>query len=820
MLRGTSCRAASPTEWHTTNGEVMFTTDTATRAAFLTDEAGNVSTWNECCARLFGLQAGQVLGHPLADLLDGHKEQWAGRWPELVAEAKGEGLDVALRGAGGKTFSAILILDRQHDAADRWRGCVASLTAGLPNDAPDALRVGQMPLASIVELFPSTFYAINREHHFVLWNHNLEKVQEMTPDELAASRPLDMFDLVDRPRIAAKMREVFDEGAEVKVEATVHGRSGRETPMLLCGTRISCHGADYLLGLGVDLTEQRAQEQQLRLRERALHASSNGIVITRADGKDNPIEYVNPAFERITGYSADEVLGRDSRFMAAPGMDALERDRVRAALAAREPVNVVFRNLRKNGELFWNDLSITPVLDERGIATHFIGVLVDVTATKQRTAHLEHEVNHDALTGLANRNLLWDRLEHAVHLAQRNKSLVATVLIDLDNFKSINDTFGHEAGDVVLKVVAKRLQASVRESDTVARLSGDEFVLVLVNQPSQRFTLRMIERVRDGLTMPVSFSHKQIPVGASLGVALYPGDGATVAELVRAADVAMYHAKAAGRNEVQFFSAEMKLTTEAKHKLRSSMFEAVKRDEMFLLFQPRIDARSGSVRGFEALLRWRHPEQGVMLPGAFLSEAEENGCIVPIGRKVIDQACAFVQRLRGHGFDDLSVSVNVSQREFCQHDFVTNLAGRLKHFDLPPESLEIELREESLIRNPGMGRELAGQLRSLGMALSVDEFGQGISDLGYLQELSAVHVKLAKSAVHAIAAGERGCAITKSLIDIGHNLKMSVVADAVETRAQLDFLRSHGCDEIQGMWFSEPLGADDAEQILRERHFA
>jgi EAL domain-containing protein (putative c-di-GMP-specific phosphodiesterase class I) len=301
---------------------------------------------------------------------------------------------------------------------------------------------------------------------------------------------------------------------------------------------------------------------------------------------------------------------------------------------------------------------------------------------------------------------------------------------------------------------------------------------------------------------------------------LYPGDGATVAELVRAADVAMYHAKAAGRNEVQFFSAEMKSTTEAKHKLRSSMFDAVKRDEMFLLFQPRIDARSGQVRGFEALLRWRHPEQGVMLPGAFLSEAEENGCIVPIGRKVIDQACAFVQRLRGHGFDDLSVSVNVSQREFCQHDFVTNLAGRLEHFDLPPESLEIELREESLIRNPGMGRELAGQLRSLGMALSVDEFGQGISDLGYLQELSAVHVKLAKSAVHAIAAGERGCAITKSLIDIGHNLKMSVVADAVETRAQLDFLRSHGCDEIQGMWFSEPLGADDAEQMLRERHFA
>jgi EAL domain-containing protein (putative c-di-GMP-specific phosphodiesterase class I) len=250
------------------------------------------------------------------------------------------------------------------------------------------------------------------------------------------------------------------------------------------------------------------------------------------------------------------------------------------------------------------------------------------------------------------------------------------------------------------------------------------------------------------------------------------------------------------------------------------MREAVERDEMFLMFQPRIDAHSGRVRGFEALLRWRHPEHGVLLPAAFLAEAEENGSIVQIGDKVLEQACAFLQRLREHGYDDLPVSVNVSQREFCQNDYVRGLAQRLERFGLPPELLELELREESLIRNPGLGRELAGQLRALGMSLSVDEFGQGISDLGYLQELTAGHIKLAKSAVHAIANGERGCAIAKTLIDIGHNLKMSVVADAVETRAQLDFLRSNGCDEIQGMWFSEPLEAEDAEQMLREAHIA
>ena len=254
--------------------------------------------------------------------------------------------------------------------------------------------------------------------------------------------------------------------------------------------------------------------------------------------------------------------------MAAPGLDDEERSRLRKAIRARQQVNVVFRNLRKNGEVFWNDLTITPVADGTGKVTHFIGVINDVTALKQRTALLEHEVNHDPLTGLANRTLLWDRLEQAIHMAQRNKTLVATALIDLNGFKQINDSYGHEAGDEVLKVVAKRLQASVRDSDTVARLSGDEFVLVLVNQPSLRYTLRMIERLRAALSRPVVFDSTEIAAGASIGVSVYPHDGADAVELVRAADVAMYHAKASHKNEAYFFSSDMKSTTEAKQKLR------------------------------------------------------------------------------------------------------------------------------------------------------------------------------------------------------------------------------------------------------------
>jgi diguanylate cyclase (GGDEF)-like protein/PAS domain S-box-containing protein len=794
----------------------MFSTGPAERTAFLIDEAGAVVTWNANCEKLFGLAASQAVGQHINVLLaPGTQAAWDKRWRELATSGLPGDLSIDIPAAGGQ---ASLTLAPQYDDNGTFRGCVVAPSS--PANESEAARVGRTPMSAIVEMFPGTFYALNHDRRFVLWNRNMERVSEMTPDELAAANALEFFDIIDRPRVAEAIRTVFEEGKEVQIEAVHQTRSGREIPMLLCGTKVSCIGGDYLFGMGLDIAERRKQEQELRLRERALHASSNGIVITGCRKGDHPIEYVNPAFESITGYTAAEVTGRDPRFMAEPGMDENERGQLRKAIAERRPANVVFRNRRKNGEVFWNELNITPVADEHGEVTHFIGIVNDVTASKQRTAHLEHEVNHDALTGLANRNLLWDRLEQAVHLAQRHKSLVATVLIDLNNFKSINDTFGHEAGDVVLKVVAKRLQASVRDSDTVARLSGDEFVLVLVNQPSLRYTLRMIERVRESLVMPVSFNRKEIPVGASIGVAVYPHDGNTVAELVRAADVAMYHAKATGKNEVYFFSAEMKSATEAKQRLEAGMRRALERNEMFLVYQPRMCIQSGRVKGFEALLRWRHPDQGVMLPGAFLAEAEENGCIVQIGHRVLDQACAFLGRLKQLGYGDVPLSVNVSQREYSQHDFASGIGERLQRNGVSTKCLEVEVREDALIRNPGLGRDLAAQLHTLGISMTVDEFGRGISDLAFLQQLNIGQVKLARSAVEKIAEGRPASVLAKTLIDIGHNLDMSVIGEAVETRTQLEFLKLNGCDQVQGVWFSEPLPEEKAWELLKTRQFA
>lgn len=792
----------------------MFDTDPPARAVFLTDDAGSIITWNQGCETLFGMPAESVLGRPVTSLfVASARDAWTAGWAALAQRPEGAQLNADLRCRDSRIFAATLALAPQFDTHGRPLGCAVAVTAEFERGAPESEHVARTPLSAVVDLFPGTFYALNREGRFVLWNHNLERLTGMAPEELAAARASDLLDLSQRPLLNNAVRRVLDEGAEMKLEVDYVAKNGKEIPALLCGTRVRCNGGEYVFGIGIDIGERRQREERLRLRERALHAASNGIVIARSDGPDNPIEYVNPAFERISGYTAEEAVGRDPRFMAAPGMDAGERTELREAIAARRPVNVVLRNLRKNGELFWNDLNITPVHDEHGTVTHFIGVINDVTAAMQRTAHLEHEVNHDPLTGLANRNLLWDRLEQALHVAQRQKALVATVLIDLNNFKTINDTLGHEAGDVVLKVIARRLQASVRDSDTVARMSGDEFVLVLANQPSLRFTLRMVERLRQSFAIPVSFNGREIPVGASVGVALYPHDGTTATELVRAADVAMYHGKGNGHNDVHFFSADMRSSNDAKRKIEEGLHHALDRNELFLLYQPRVSLRTGQVMGFEALLRWNHPDHGVLPPSRFLAEAEEIGVIVPIGRRVLDQACAFAAQLRQAGVRKIPVTVNVSYREYCQGDFVECLSTMLARHGLPPDSLQLDLPIDGLLRNPGLGRELSRQLRALGVILSVDGFGAGLCDLGYLQQLEASQVKLSRTTVHGITDGTG--ALVKSLIDIGHNLNMEVVGEAVETRPQVEFLKSHGCDEFQGLWFSEPLGAEAAQQMLK-----
>ena len=791
----------------------MLASEPTTRAAFLISDAGAIVTWNQGCEDLFGIGTACIANRPAACLLsEASAATFTRHWSSLSKCSDALEINLDIVAPDGTIRQAEVTLAPQHDTGGRLTSCVAMFS--LQPDSTESDMIRRMPMGSIVNVLPGSFYVLRGDGTFAFWNQAVQAVTGFSDEEMRTAHAVDMFDLTEKGKIAEKIRQVFERGEQVFVEGHLLDKAGKGTPYLFTGARIESKNKQYLCGMGLDISIRHQQEEQLRLRERALHAASNGIVITRCSGRDNPIEYVNPAFERITGYRLEEAIGRDPRFMAAPGMDSEARVMLRRAIDERREVNATFRNQRKDGVLFWNDLTITPVADETGRITHFIGVINDITALKQRTALLEHEVNHDALTGLANRTLLWDRLDQAIHMAQRNKSLVATVLMDLNGFKKINDTLGHEAGDEVLTVVANRLLSSVRDSDTVARLSGDEFVLVLVNQPSLRFTLRMVERLRHCMTRPVVFGPNRIAVGAAIGVSVYPHDGATAFELVRAADVAMYHAKAARKNDVHFFSTDMKTTSEAKQRFENSMRGAVEKNELFLLFQPKISLRTGRISGFEAFLRWNHPEQGLLLPSSFLPEAEENGLIVPFGKVVLQHCCAFLQRLAGAGFGQLPVSINVSQREYLRSHYVDHLADMLARFGIAPSSLDVEVREEGLVNNHLRGAEVLEQLSELGVLRSVDAFGNGLSDLNHLQKLPLSHAKLAKVAVHQISAETRCGAIAKCLIDIAHNMNLTVIAECVETRGQMDFLKSNNCDEMQGMYYKEPLSADAAEQLL------
>jgi diguanylate cyclase (GGDEF)-like protein/PAS domain S-box-containing protein len=786
----------------------------AFQAAFQASATGRVRTWNADCQKILGYSDTEVLRRSIVRLLEpSARKQCEHRLTEC-RQNPGM-LQAAVAHANGHMLQLWLTFVPQFRRGGAFDGYSVIVSPAEPPDPAPALPAPfQNQFQRLLDCLGGIFYVSDQSGRILMWNDKLEKASKMASDEVLAAHGMDLFSAQDKPTVRQKIQEVFEQGHAV-IEADLVAKDGTSTPYIFSGARIELGGELYLCGMGLDMSKQKKQEELLRLCNQALLASFNGIVITRHEDKDNPAVYINPAFERITGYRESDVIGRDLRFLAAPGLDESERAKIRAALDQFRETHVVFRNLRKDGELFWNELTIAPVQNNKGEVSHFIGVINDVTASKQRTFHLEHEANHDALTGLANRNLFRDRLDQALYSATRNKALVAVVFIDLDGFKMINDTEGHEAGDEVLRVISKRLKASVRENDTVARLGGDEFVLVLVNQPSLRFTLRMIDRLRQSILKPVLAGRKELNVGASIGISVFPHDGASNGALLQAADAAMYHAKAAGRNNAQFFSPEMKSTIDSKHELEAGLRNAIDNDELFLVFQPRVCLKTAKITGAEALLRWRHPQHGILSPASFMALAEESGLILPLGEWVFTNTCSMLAHLQRQGLGDFAMSLNVSLKEFSRPDYVAILDQTLSVSGITSGCLEIEIAEDTLMRNPQFSSSVRSDLNQLGVKLAIDDFGTGFSSVSYLQKFPVSQIKIDRSFIADVNMGGADAVITKTVITMGHNLNLDVVAKGVETSDQLNFLTRHNCDQIQGNYFSGPVYSSELERLLK-----
>jgi diguanylate cyclase (GGDEF)-like protein/PAS domain S-box-containing protein len=674
---------------------------------------------------------------------------------------------------------------------------------------PPATGVAKLNPAQILESISDAFVAVDRQWRFVYLNAKAEQIFRMSAASLIGRWCWDLFPEGVRTQGHRRLKEAMQHGRPVHyLEYSLRFRIWYEVTAYPHPEGLSIYFRD--------VSERVTAEQKLRLQERAIEASVNAVVITNARRDHYAIVHVNPAFEKITGYSAAEVIGRNCRFLQGEDNDQPELATLRALLAQQKEGRVTLRNYRKDGSLFYNELHVAPVRSAKGYVTHFVGVLNDITETRRYQEELERHINHDALTGLANRHLLRDRLEQAISRAQRHGGHCAVMFLDVDHFKLVNDGLGHHMGDLLLKNVAGQLLAIVRPEDTVARFGGDEFVLVLNDVPTPEAASEIAQRIVNTLSQPVVLDKEEVTVSASVGIALCPLDGEAVDELLKNADAAMYHGKARGRNTFSFYQREMNGTISRRLALKTRLAKAIDHGELSLNYQPQARSDDGTLVGFEALLRWNNPELGCVPPDRFIPLAEETGLIVSIGDWVLQTACRFAHRLIAEGRRFDRISVNLSARQFFQSTLARRIDDILREAGLPPEHLELEITESMMMGDMQKVLRILSELKEMKVTLAVDDFGTGYSSLGYLRRFPIDRLKIDRSFIDDVPASQHDSTIAKAIISLGHNLGLNVIAEGVETRAQLDFLATNGCDEIQGYFLSKPLDEDALKAFLLE----
>ncbi len=555
-------------------------------------------------------------------------------------------------------------------------------------------------------------------------------------------------------------------------------------------------------------------EAGLMLRNRALEVSRNGVMLCDAADPALPMIYVNPAFERITGYRLKEVLGRNPVFLQGDDRDQPDRARLRSAINHGKDGTATLRNYRKDGSLFWNELFIAPVFDESGTLTHYVGIINDITERKRYQEQLEYQAQHDQLTGLPNRNLMQDRLEQALVYARRYHRTAAVLFLDIDHFKVINDTLGHGIGDQLLRVVAARLQDSARQGDTVARYGGDEFVLLLPDLEWIEDVNRLADRILTSVARPMEIDGHRLQVTVSIGATLFPRDGEDSVALLKNADAAMYRTKELGRNSIHFFTEDLNSRLMERLTLERQLRRAIEEQELRLYYQPQVEVTTGQLVGLEALVRWEHPELGLVSPTRFITLAEETGLILLLGERVLQKACEQLAAWRQQGLPRVAVAVNVSARQLADDLFVDKLERLLQQTGVEPEALELELTESSVMDDP---LEMLGRIRrlkELGVTIAIDDFGTGYSSLSHLKRFPFDKLKIDQSFVRDITSDPDDAAIALAVIGIAKSLKLRVIAEGVETEGQLRYLMHNGCDEVQGFLFGRPQPAEELTGLL------
>ena len=575
-----------------------------------------------------------------------------------------------------------------------------------------------------------------------------------------------------------------------------------------------------LEGLIQDITKRKHAETALREAERRYHGLFDNAIegIFRTSVEGNYLD-ANPALAHIYGFDSPQELMASLRDIGRQlYVDPTRREEFMRIVKARGSVTGFESQVyRKNGGIIWISENARLVHGEDGRPLGYEGTVEDITERRLYQARIERQANYDTLTGLANRSLLQDRLEQALLTATSFGTHIAVAFVDLDRFKYINDSLGHHVGDELLKEVAARIQACVRECDTVARLGGDEFVLLINGHSGPESVRHLMERLLVAVAQPWTIDQGEFHVSCSIGVALHPEDGEDARTLLKHADSAMYRAKDSGRNNFQFFTRELNTLMTERLEMDGQLRRALERQQFVLAYQARVDLDGGRIIAAEALLRWRIPNRGTIAPQRFIGLAEETGLIVPIGKWVLQTACAQNKAWQDQGLPPIVVSVNVSPRQFRGENIVQTVAEVLKETGLEARYLELELTESMVMHDAPQLVAMLDELKELGVQISVDDFGTGYSSLSYLKRFPVDRLKIDRSFVEHIATDPDDATIVRTIIALGHNLGLKVVAEGVESEEQLRFLRSNLCDEAQGYLMGRPVSARHLRRMFTTR---
>lgn len=724
-----------------------------------------------------------------------------------------------------KTLLGILMLyvEAGHPSSPAEKRFLETVTHTLAllierQQAADRLRINEANLAKAEQIAQLGYWDWHIPENTLFWSDEMYRIFDLAP---TTTPSYDNFLDHIHPDDRARVEEAVGQSLATKAPYSIEHRIIRHDKAIRMvheqgEVEFDASGAQPLRMFGTvqDITLLKHSEQQLILAARVFDNSIEGITITDAKGV---IQSVNRAFTHITGYSPEEAVGKKPSILKSDRHDAAFYNAMWQRLLTNGRWEGEIWNRKKNGEVYPEWLTITAITDDFGQTSHHVAVFHDMSEVRGFEEKLHFQAQHDALTSLPNRDLFLDRLGVAIGHAQRTGEQVAVLTIDLDNFKHVNDSLGHTVGDLLLQQVAERLHASLPQDTTIARLGGDDFAVLVEQLANEQEAIPLAGKIIAAFAKPFNLSVYETVITVSIGITFFPSDGCDGGNLLKNAELAMYRAKEEGKNTYQLFTKAMNAKVVHRLSLENNLRKALDRREFLVYYQPKVSLATGRIGGMEALVRWRAADGRVISPLDFIPLSEETGLIIPIGEHVLRQACLDAKGwLLGHE-DGLTVSVNLSPKQFMQDDLLATVTAILRETEFPPGRLELEITESAVMANEEAAIALLLKLKELGVRLALDDFGTGYSSLHYLRKLPFDTIKMDRSFVKDLPEDPSSVAIAITILTLAHSLGMAVVAEGVETAAQLEFLRSRNCSEVQGYLLSPPVPAEAFSALLLEK---